>query len=385
MSENKLRKKMANEIMEVQLLPSITETSLKEVEYKKYPIENLSALGVATQPLVSAMQSLGGTNGTSGIYRVNTKGLTMFESQGGYIGALQNVNGTVGGGQAVMTPLQCDPTMLFMSMALMTVEKKLDDIKNLQNEILDFVKTKEKANLRGNMNSLIDILNNYKFNCDNEKYKNNKHILVQDIRRNAEQSILLYRDLIQTMLSKKDIIHSDQEINIKIKKAEENFREYQTSLYLYSFSSFLEVMLLENFDKNYIESVKNKIDEYMLKYKELYTDCYNEIEGYSKITIQTLFTKGIAGVSEGTGKVVSKIPLVSKGNVDEFLLESSEKLKKFNDKRNDKKIKKLVNSSLKGTNPFTESLIQISKIYNDPIEILLDNKNLYLIEGKKGE
>lgn len=73
MSEYELRKKMSNEIMEAQLLPTITETSLKEIEYKKYPIENLSALGVATQPLIQAMQTLGGKEGSSGIYRVNTK------------------------------------------------------------------------------------------------------------------------------------------------------------------------------------------------------------------------------------------------------------------------------------------------------------------------
>ena len=282
-----------------------------------------------------------------------------------------------------MTPLGCDPTMMFMAMSLMTIEKKLDDIKNLQIEMLEFVKAKEKANLRGNMNALIDILNNYKFNCDNEKYKTNKHILVQDSRRNAEQSILLYRDLIQSMLAKKEIIHSDQEINSKIKKADENFKEYQISLYLYSFSSFLEVMLLENFGKDYIESVKSKIEEYLLKYKELYTECYNEIESYTKKSIQSILTKGVAEVSKGTGKVVSKIPLVSKGSVDEFLIESSEKIRKFNDKRNRNSVQRLTANSIKGSNPFIESLNQISKIYNEPIEVLIDNKNLYLIEGKK--
>lgn len=383
MSEHELRKKASNKIMKVQLLPTITESSLKEFEYEKYPIENLSALGVAIKPLVVAMQSLEGKNGTSGIYRVNTNGLEMFQSQGGYIGSLKNTNGTVGGGQAIMTPLECDPTMMFMSMALMTIEKKLDDIKKLQKEMLDFVKAKERANIRGNMNALIDILNNYKFNCDNEKYKTNKHILVQDIKRNAEQSILLYRDLIQSMLAKKEVIHSDQEINLKIKNADENFKEYQISLYLYSFSSFLEVMLLENFDKDYIASVKNKIEEYILKYRELYTKCYNEIEGYAKKSIQSIITKGIAEVSKGTGKVVSKIPLVNKGTVDDFLIESSEKIENFNNKRNNKSFQKLITNSMRGINPFVEFLEQISKIYNEPIEVLIDNKNLYLIEGEK--
>lgn len=383
MSEYELRKNKANELMNVELLPTITEVSLKEVKYTKFPIENISALGVAGQSLVSAMQSLNGTAGTSGIYRVNTKGLEMFQTTGGYIGSLKNIDGTVGGGQAVMTPLNCDPNMMFMAMALMTIEKKLDDIKSLQEEILDFVKVKEKAKLRGNMNTLIDILNNYKFNCENEKYKTNKHILVQDIKRNAEQSILLYRDLILSMLSKKELIHSNQEINSKLKKAGENFKEYQISLYLYSFATFLEVMLLENFDKNYISNAINKIEEYSLKYRELYTQCYNELESNTQKTIESFLTKGIAGVSKGTGEVVSKIPFVNKGNVDEFFIESSEKIKNFNDKRNNKTIQKLTINSIKGSNPFLESLNKINIIYNKPIEVLIDKNNLYLIEDQK--
>ena len=55
-------------------------------------------------------------------------------------------------------------------------------------------------------------------------------------------------------------MHSDQEIKSKIKKLGENLTEYQLALYLYSFSSFLEVMLLENFNKNYINEIKEKIN-----------------------------------------------------------------------------------------------------------------------------
>ena len=58
---------------------------------------------------------------------------------------------------------------------------------------------------------------------------------MQDIKRNSEQSILLYRDLIQTTMCKKELIHSDQEIKSKIKKLDENLKEYQLALYLYSF------------------------------------------------------------------------------------------------------------------------------------------------------
>lgn len=385
MNEYELRKKSTNDLINLELLPSITEISLKEVTYKKYPKENLSALGVATQPLVSAMQTLKGTNGTSGIYRVNTKGLQMFESQGGYIGSLQSTSGTVGGGQAVMTPLAVDPTLLFMSMALMTVEKKLDDIKDLQNEILDFIKAKEKANLRGEINVLIDILNNYKFNYNNDKYKSSNYTIVKNAKGTAEKNILLYRDLLQSMLANKNKIHTNQEVDKKIKKADEYFKEYQTAIYLYSFSSFLEVLLLENFDKQFISSVNVKIEEYSIKYRDLYTECYSEIEGYSNQSIQTKLNKGIAGISKGIGTAVSKTPLINKGQIDEFLIKSGEKLEAHNEKKNDKSVKRLTVNAMRFTNPFNESLKQISTIYNDPIEVLMDSENIYLIEGNSNK
>ena len=80
---------------------------------------------------------------------------------------------------------------------------------------------------------------------------------------------------------------------------------------------------------------------------------------------------------------MSKIPLVNKGTVDDFLIESSEKIENFNNKRNNKSFQRLITNSMRGINPFVEFLEQISKIYNEPIEVLIDNKNLYLIEGKK--
>ena len=360
MDEKELRKNMANEIMEVQFLPTITETSLKEVKYEKYPIKNFAALGVASEPILSAIQNLGGKTGRSGIYRVNTNGMEMFKSSGEYIGALKARDGGVGGGQARMEPLACNPTMLFMSITLLTIENKLDEIKSTQQEMLDFLKSKEKAQTIGNLNTLIDILNNYKFNCDNEKYKTNKHILVQDIKRNSEQSILLYRDLIQNIMCKKELIHSDQEINSKIKKIDEDFKEYQLALYLYSFSSFLEVMLLENFNKNYIIGVRDKITEYEFNYKELYTKCYNNIESSTEKSIQTILTKWLANASKGTGKLISKIPFVSKGKVDELFIDSEN-----------------------STNPFVESLDKVNVIYNESIDILIDKNNLYLVDGEK--
>ena len=90
--------------------------------------------------------------GGSGLYYVNTAGKTMFQMKetGNFIGSLKTSAGLVGGGQAQMMPLAFDPTMLFMAAALANIDKKLDSIKEMQQEMMDFLVQKEKAELKGN-------------------------------------------------------------------------------------------------------------------------------------------------------------------------------------------------------------------------------------------
>lgn len=168
----------------------------------KIPLSDLSSLGVAFQPLTAAIQTVVSGGGGSGLYYVNTKGMQMFSTSEGYIGSLKTAAGTVGGGQARMTALPCDPTMLFMAVALMGINQKLNNIQEAQQEILAFLEEKERAVLQGNLNALNDIMNSYKFNWDNETFKTNKHILVQQIKKESEASIILYRDQIAQKLKK---------------------------------------------------------------------------------------------------------------------------------------------------------------------------------------
>ncbi len=79
------------------------------------------------------------------------------------------------------------PETITMAATLAHIELKLDAIQELQQEMMGFLQDKERAKIRGNINTLVDVINNYKYNWDNETYKVNKHILVQDIRRESEE------------------------------------------------------------------------------------------------------------------------------------------------------------------------------------------------------
>lgn len=144
------------------IMPAV-DLSIQGAE--KFPLANLSTLGVAFQPLTSAIQTALTGSGGSGLYFVNTYGKQMFSSTGGFIESLQTAGGAVGGGQARMIPFGRDPTMLFIVADLMNVEKKLE-----------FLEAKKQASLQGNLNTLADMLNNFKYNWDSDTYKTNRHI-----------------------------------------------------------------------------------------------------------------------------------------------------------------------------------------------------------------
>lgn len=280
------------------IYPMFQESEVGVSNYTPLPISRLAAYGTAFQPLATAVQTAVSGAGGSGIYYVNTAGKTMFQMKGtnNFIGSLQTSTGMVGGGQAQMTPLACDLTMLFMAAALANIDKKLDAIQDMQKEMMDFPVQKEKADLKGNLNFLFDVFNNYKYNWNNEMYKNSNHIKVLDIRQEAEKKIAFYREQIIAKVNKKSFIHSAQTVNKQLQAVQNQFKDYQLALYLLGFSSFLEVMLLVNFDADYLSGISDKLVNYSLNYREPYTKCYDEIESYSSTSVQSSMLKGIASV-----------------------------------------------------------------------------------------
>lgn len=357
------------------------EINLSMEKATKIPLSKVSALGVAFEPLTQIAQTITSGSGKSGIYYVNTKGMQMFSKNGdtGFIGALKNSNGSVGGGQATMTQMPCNPTMLFMAAVLMSVEKKLDDIHEIQEDILLYLEQKDKTKLQSDLNVLTDILNNYKYNFNNEKYKTNKHIQVQEIKRNAEHSMLLYREQIGSKIRKRRLLHSDQEANAILEKLKTQFKDYQLALYLYSFSSFAEVMLLENFDAGYLDSVTGRIDEHSFQYRKLYTDCYDLMENYCKSSVQSNLLKCLSKASKSVGNTIAKMPVISNFQLDESLIESSEKLKAYLDSKPDKPMQKLIDAHDNVSMPFIENLKTVNMLYNGETKYYIDKENIYFL------
>ena len=381
MMRNELDKKRGTALQsmtDVEYLPATPDLDLARNHAAKIPLANLSALGAAFQPLTTAIQTAVTGGGGSGLYFVNTKGMQMFSTSEGFIGSLKTASGTVGGGQARMTALACDPTMLFMAAALMHIEKKLDAIQETQEEILEFLEEKERAVLLGNLNVLGDVMRNFKYNWDNDTYTTNKHILVQQIKKEAEASIILYRDQIAKKLKKRSLIHSDQEVKGTLKKLQAQFKDYQLALYLYAYSTFLEVMLLGNFSEAYLDSAEQRISEYSFQSRSLYTACYSLMEDYSKSSIQSGMLSGLAVASRFMGEAIAKVPVISKSQLDESLIEAGGRLGRYGEKRAAAALEGLAQTRMGVTLPFVENIRAVNDLYNKPVAYLFDRDHVYV-------
>ena len=82
---------------------------------------------------------------------------------------------------------------------------------------------------------------------------------VQEIKRDAEQSIKLYCSQITDAIKKQKFLHGDKNVEAKMKEVEKLYRNYQLALYVYVFSYFVEIILFENFEKAYLDNVLKTI------------------------------------------------------------------------------------------------------------------------------
>lgn len=156
------------------------------------------------------------------------------------------------------------------------------------------------------------------------------------------------------------------------------FKDYRLALYTHGFAYFLEVMLLGNFDADYLKSIANKIEEYSIQYKELYTAVYEQMEDYSKSSVQSAVLKGLKTVSKATGEVIAKTPVISKGKVDEALIDAGSRLGKIDSKRMMDTMKVLIGAKDSCVRPFIDNIDMVNQLYNQPINVLLDGENIYL-------
>ena len=88
--------------------------------------------------------------------------------------------------------------------------------------------------------------------------------------------------------------------------------------------------------------------------------------------------KGLKTVSKATGEAIAKVPVISKGPVDEALIEAGSKLDRLGTRRSVQQLKKLVDRQSSCVRPFVDNIETVDRLYNNAISMVFDKDTLYL-------
>ena len=381
---------MASELItignEIQLYPEATSIEVAN-NLPSVPINRIASLGTAFEPIAQVLQQVTNTGqSVTGLYKVTLpKGAThlaTLKNGAGNIGAAMNANNEIAG-QAVLNPVALNPAMLFMAVTLANIDKKLDAIKELQKDMMDFLKQKEKSSLRGNLLFLQDLLEKYKFKWNDNGYKQSMLTNVLSIQKDAHGKIDFYTESIKKQLNKKALIHIQKDAEKLIHSVQDNLQDLQISQYVFGFSSFVETLLSDKYDEAYLKKIAEQINRYSLDYRELYTKAYDYIEEYTDTSVRAHLLDGAATISKGAGKLLERVPVISKTQIDENLQKTGDSIKGKKERDVDKLMGRLRPHQSSPTRPFIDSISMMSFMYNEGYEVLFDKKQLYITQNQE--
>ena len=358
--------------------------------FQKIPFTKLSSLGASLNSVGSALKNAATAQGTTQLYEVKIPAgthLAEFKNGAGKLGTVLSNETNKIAGQAVINPVNpvktvCfDPTMIFFFFFMANMDRKLDTIISLQREIMEYLTQRDESDMKGNLLFLQDIMKNYRLNWNNSLYLQNNHAQVLTIRRDAEKKIVLYRDQIackaKGMRSGK-LIHNDGDVKKDMARITPLFRDYQMALYMYAYSSFLEVVLLGNFSQDYLSGIIQNLESRTWDYQNLYSQVMGRMEENAQKSLESGAVRGLKSFVSGAGQAIARTPVISKGQVDEALIGAGAKLGKEEKKRLEGSLSPMMEAKVAGVRPFIDNINTIASVYNRPMRVLFDGENIYL-------
>ena len=378
------------------LTEEMLEDARKSINLKNtlsLPIAELSMLGSSVSSLAPVFNTITQTTSlpTEGLYKIANIALgdtLKMAKNGNAWGAMKTSIGKskmvqlkeVGSLTATTkTVLPIDPATIIVAMMLYSIEKDIKEISETQKKILSFLEVENESQIEADVETLMEIVNNYKYNWDKELVVANSHNVIMDIKNRSRKIILAFQKKLTTEVSKKQLLTSQGKINSTLADLLKKFKYYRLSIYIFSLASLMEIMLSGNFKEEYIEKTKNEIEKLSSKYRDYFNEASLYIEKISKNGVEANLFKGIGLAGKTAGKFIGNIPLIKKGPVDEFLTAKGENL--YNDAQEIEK--NLVRNFAELANPGTRMLIgkieDLNYIYNRTNQICFNKDSIFFL------
>ena len=398
--ENEIQKASENEGLLVDANNQLEEVRLSFVQENtiSIPIAELSSLGTAICSMIPSLRKVTHkiSFATDGLYRIvnaETGDILKNAKDGNFWGAMKSLKGTSklaklsevesisGTVETFRAPL--DPSTMMMAAALYSIQKELSNIEEMQKQIVSFLQFEKESEIEADIETLIDIAKKYTLNWDNEHFVTSNHKQMLDIQRTARKNMIAYQKQVDAVIGKKRLFLNQGEINRIFADLEKKFKYYRLSLYSYSLSSFMEIMLSGNFKEAYINGVKAEILDRQFQYRNLFDKGSLYLEELGGSVLESYLLKGVGVAGETLGKVIGNIPYIKDGNVDEFLQDNGEKIIKTASNLKTKAVYDFSLLNNPGTGIIINKLNDMNRIYNHTAEICVDQNNIYLVQDQK--
>ena len=194
------------------------------------------------------------------------------------------------------------------------------------------------------------------------------------------KNMLGYQKKIVESIGKKQHIVTQASVKQSFASLEKEFKYYRLSLYTFSLSSLMEVMLSGNFKESYISGIRDELQQMSDAYRDLFEESSHYLEKLSYSAIEANVLKGSRrGEEIAVGKFIGSIPLVREVPVDEFLQDGGTHLKKSALDMEKDAVHRFASIGNPGTRMFMEKMDEMIQIYNRTEQICIDDKKIYLL------
>lgn len=383
-----------NELVELTVdLLTDAGASINNQKMLSVPIAELATLGAGVSSLIPAFNTVTQTStiATGGLFRVANAaaGDTLKMAKNGKAwGAMKTATG---GSKMVQLaeagPLSAttqsvaafNPATMMMAVALYSIEKDIAEIAETQKKILTFLEVENESQIEADVETLMGIVTNYKYNWDNELSVSSSHQSIMDIQNRARKNMIAYQKRVNEVVSSKQFVVNKSKANSTLSDLEKKFKYYRLSLYTFSLASLMEIMLSGNFKEEYIAKIRDDIKTVSDTYRDQFEKGSLYLERLGAVGVEANIVKGIGTAGKAVGKFIGSIPLVKEGQVDEFLQDKGAHLKEKSVGMEKKAVKAFAVLANLGTGVLVEKMEDMIQIYNHTSQICFDNEKIYLL------
>ena len=395
-SENDLQE------MGIKIDDNLLEFNQNKSSYQKID----SSLALRLNHLIQAFPAIINLNNNRNVYRVvYQKGLGTLQraSKNGFFrGNIVTDSNNKIVGSALLKPLSSAPQIvggIFSVMSIITGQYFMTQInKNLKNidkgisDIQRFLENDKRSKLQSEEEFLKNTQKILDYILENETQKQSTVISIQKIRIDSLANMNFYKCQINGL---KDIFKEKdkaEEIIKNVAKKCKLISEYWYSLYLYCFSIYLEPIISQNYNEDYITILKKDILEKINTYKNEHNEWSKKLEEYIydskalKNNIVFYMMKEIKEMKDPWWFGIGLIGFESKLFKHAIAL-FGEKAYKFDKNLKDnrkKEAQELLDSYLNTGNNIKEielkyeELNLFNKLYNGKIELIKQDKEMFI-------